>query len=230
MRTAERVAVYSLLALALVGASRNLPGLASPAAATLTAAPDVPAARIATCDVYALVEKLVDTDAYTPARKSEEARITALLQPGEAELQRLQAELQAMNPQDATAQAAAQQKYQAFEAKRQAFNTQREQLAADYTKLVSSQFIDAYTRISAEAQRVARAQGYTHVIAHKSGAMLAADPRRLVEDFLARPITAAPDGSDLTEAVRLALKLPELGSKTPATPAAAPAEPAATPR
>lgn len=237
MRTSERLVVYGLLAVALVGASRGLPSL-TPSASAVQPAPapaaDAVAAKLATCDVYALVEKLVDTEAYVPARKSEEARITALLEPGQNELQRLQAELQQINPQDAAAQAAAQQKYQAFETKRQAFNTQREQLAADYTKLVSSQFIDAYTKIAAEARRVATQRGYTHVISQKSGPMLATDPRRLVEDFLARPMTVVPEGSDLTEAVRVAMKLPELTVKPEAapttppqanTPAAAPAMP-----
>lgn len=227
MRTSERLIVYGLLALALVGASRGLPGLAPTAIATQPApTPSIPTTRLATCDVYALVEKLVDSDTYAPARKSEEARITALLEPAQTELQRLQAELQAINPQDPAAQAAGQQKFQAFEAKRQEFNTQREAMAADYTKLVSSQFIDAYTKIAAQAKLVAAQRGYTHVISQKSGAMLATDPRRLVEDFLARPITVAPDGSDLTDAVRVAMNLPELTAKpdtapqanTPATP------------
>lgn len=236
MRRSERLIAYSALAaltLAVVGQSTGLrlgsTAAASPAAPA-PAAPD--AAKIATCDIYSLVQTLIASDQYKPAQNIEQERIKARLAPIEEELRtidlqnaKLREELSGADSKDAAVQEKLRTynaSAQAFESKLQPYNKLKSELADAYAIFVVGQFYDAHQRITAEAKRIATAAGYTHVIAQKEGDMSGArDPQQLVEDFLARPIVMAPENSDITESVRTAMKLPEKA----ATPedAAAPA-------
>jgi Skp family chaperone for outer membrane proteins len=205
--TLRRMLPLVVVAGLTLAATRMLP--ANPPAPPAPPTPPVPA-TIATCDVYAVVEALVETEAYLPMRKSEEARITAILQPLEADLKSREGALRLMNPQDPKAQEMAAE----FEQRRQAFTARAQQLSSEYTAMVGRQFVDAYTRATAAARGVATQRGFSHVLNVKSGPIIAGDnpdPRRLIEDMLARPVLIAPDGSaaDLTAAVRAALNLPE---------------------
>lgn len=194
-----------------------------PSAAPVSAAPvSAPpaSALIALCDVYALIERQVESDQFRPARDSEQERIKAQLTPLEAELETLQKDLQTANPQDPAAQA----KFGTFQQKRDDYQKRRQELLDAYSELIAKQFAQALTQVSAEAKKVATELGYTHVISQKTSEMIAKDPRQLVEEFLSRPFAAYPAETDITEKVREAMKLP----KAPPTPAAAPA-PAAPP-
>jgi Skp family chaperone for outer membrane proteins len=190
------------------------------------------AAKIATCDVYQLVERLVESEQYMPARSGEQERIKAQLAPYESQLETMQKELQASDPKDP----AAQEKFKTFQAKREEYMGKRQAAADGYTDLVTGQFGDAYQKICAEAKKVATSLGYTYVVAHKKGEIRAHDPRQLVEEFLSRPMSIAPEGVDITEQVRSAMKLPEkaaAGSDSspllPTTPSTTPATPPSTP-
>jgi Skp family chaperone for outer membrane proteins len=233
MRKSERVVVYGLLAGAMGVALMSATGVfgTGQSRAFAAAAPEAQPAKIATCDFYLLVERMVDTDAYAPVRKAEEARISGVLSPIENELNTMNVELQNANPTDA----GMQEKYKMFETKRSDYLARRQDLSDSYSRLVSGQFVEAYEKVIAEAKKIANQQGYTYVIAHKSGKITAMDPRRLVEDFLARPLPVAPDGADITEQVRMAMNLPaQAAPATTGTPATTtpnlPAEPATQPR
>lgn len=208
----------AIVALALPAAALALHAsgyrlVAAAGASSRSAAPPE-AARIATCDVYQLVERMIDSDQYIPARNVEQERVKGLLSPFEADLEKMQKELQAADPKDP----AAQEKFKAFQTKREEYMAKRQQAADGYTDLVTGQFADAYTRIAAEARKTAESLGYTHVIAHKRGDIRAHDPRQLVEEFLSRPITVAPDGTDITEQVRAVMKLPDKPSSSDSSP------------
>lgn len=226
MRQIERVVMC-----ALVGAGMGIAGF-SFMATSRTASGDArsfapEAAKIATCDVYFLVEKLVDTDQYAPARTAEQDRIKQALAPLETELASMEKDLESMqrdlqnaNPQDV----AAQSKYQGFQEKRGIYQTKtteygqrRQQLFDGYSELIAGQFADAYKKVSAEMKRIADERGFTYVLAQKTGDIKAREPRALVEEFLSRPVTIAPADADITEAVRTSLKLPERGA-APANP------------
>lgn len=192
-----------------VGAAvASSPGTIAPAPAT-----------IASCDTYRLVELLLDQETFAKPRKAREDAIKAELAPTEAELNHMQAELaslreqlQRANPQDAAAKVVFgdfESKRKTFEEKVQTYNTVKEQRNQEYSALVSGQFVAAYEQVGAEAGRVGAELGYTHVVTQKSGKIMAADPRRLIEEFLSRPLAAQPTGSDITEQVRTAMKLPE---------------------
>lgn len=243
MRRSERVIVYSLLVLCAAGATfggRGLlsgnravaapqpetttpatpttPAASAPSAPSTPSAPPAPA-TIATCDIYLLIERTLETDAHAKVIKNAEEAIKTALTPVEEELGRLQTELTTMrdelqkaSPQDPGAQLKFndfEAKRQAFDAKVQAYNTNKSEKATEYTNLVGTHFVLAYQQVNDEAAKVAKARGFTYVVAQKSGKIVATDPRRLIEEFLSRPVTIQPAGSDITEAVRIAMNLPE---------------------
>jgi hypothetical protein len=239
MRRSERVIAYSALAVALlavVGQSTGLHLGPRAVAATPAPAPASPeAAKIATCDVYSLVQVMIGSDKYKPAQAIEQERIKARLAPMEDELRnidmantKLREELNGADSKDAAVQeklkaynAGAQQ----FQAKLEPYNQLKGELAQGYSAFVVGQFYEAYQLVTTEAKRIAKEGGYTHVVAQKKGDMTGArEPQQLVEDFLARPVIMSPAESDITEAVRTAMKLPES-----VAPAAMPSGPVAPP-
>lgn len=224
---AGRMNIGGVMAAGLVGAAAAaavLSGrLSNPAVASSPAMlSEVAPTRLATCDVYSLVERLVETDQFAPVRKAEEDRLKKLLEPMELDLMNLQKELQAADPKDPAAQA----KYQAFQGKQTAYQAERQKAAETYSALVAEHFKQSY-RIAADAsKKIATELGFTHVIAQKSGDVMAKDPQRLVEEFLSRPMVATPADTDITEKVRVSLKLPEKAATPAAAPAAGDAKPA----
>lgn len=228
----ERFVTYTALGLSVVALGTVLVsrtpisgvfGSVAIAAPMATPAPSL----LASCDVYQLVERMIESPEYLPARSSEQERIRALLLPLETELAGLERELQTANPQDP----AAQEKYKAYQTKREEYGAKRQSAEQGYSELVSSQFVKAFVAVTNETKRMSKELGYTHVIAQKTGDIAAKEPRQLVEEFLSRPLVAGPEGIDITEAVRSALKLPVASSPaTPATPAVpTPEAPASTP-
>lgn len=220
MRRTERVIAYSALAVALiavVGQSAGLRMGAPAVGAPMGAAPE--SARLATCDIYSIVERLVESDAYAPARNIEQERVKARLAPMEDELKRLDSEnaklreeLSGADSKDPGAQMKLKT-YNAnqseFESKIKPYNELKAQLADGYSSLIVGQFAEAYQRVLAEAKKIAEEKGFTHVIAQKRGEISARNPQQLVEEFLARPISVSPADADITEAVRVSMKLPE---------------------
>ncbi|HVU62820.1 MAG TPA: hypothetical protein VHC70_02495 [Phycisphaerales bacterium] len=247
MHRSERFVAYAALAVALMAVVGQSAGLrfgsvatASPRAATAPA-PAPEAAKIATCDIYSLVQVMVAGDQYKPAQAIEQERIKARLAPMEEELRtidqkntKLREELTGADSQDPTVKEKLKEynaSAQEFESKLQPYNQLKGELAAGYSAFVVGQFYDAYQKVTAEAKRLATAGGYTYIIAQKKGDMSGArEPNQLVEDFLARPVVMAPADADLTEAVRLSMKLPEtIGgpSVLPEGPSAPPSPPGA---
>ena len=229
MRRNERVIAYSALSVSLIALAGHAAGfrVVSPAGATSSIAATPDPARIATCDVYQLVERMVESEQYMPARNSEQERVKSQLVPYETQLEAMQKELQALDPKDA----GAQEKFKTFQGKREEYMAKRQAAADGYTDLVTGQFSDAYTKICAEARKVGTSLGYTYVMAHKKGEIRAHDPRQLVEEFLSRPVAVSPEGVDITEQVRASMKLPEKAvggpDSSPLLPANSPAAPEA---
>ncbi len=219
----SRVALAMLLSAGLLGgfaATTAFTMMPRAMAASAAAAPQP--ASIAVCDVYAIIERHVESDQFRPARDADQERIKTALSPLETELDTLQRELQTANPQDPAAQA----KYQAFQQKRDAYQLRRQELLDQYSELVAKQFGESLQQVSAEARKVATELGYSHVIAQKTGPMTAKDPRQLVEEFLSRPFAVFPNETDITAKVRYATKPPNAaatpGEVAPSTPPATP--------
>jgi hypothetical protein len=236
MQRTERVIAYSALAVALIAVVGQSAGLrlGSPAtAAPVAPAPAPESARLATCDIYSLVERLVESDSYAPARNIEQERIKAKLSPMEDELKRIDAEnaklreeLTGADPKDPNAQMKLKtyNTNQAdFEAKIKPYNEQKGQLSEAYSALIVGQFTEAYQKVIAEAKKIATDKGFTYVVAQKRGEVQARNPQQLVEEFLARPVSVSPADTDITEAVRVSMKLSDKPAGTsPLSPASGP--------
>ncbi|QOI99377.1 MAG: OmpH family outer membrane protein [Phycisphaeraceae bacterium] len=221
MRHAERVLVYSALALAL---SAGWPGPGRPAVATLpqAAAAVEPQIKIATVDALALTERMFQSDAYRPAREAFDADARTKIQPQQDMLAGMRTRIQAMTQGSPEFQAAVgeyQQRAQALDQEMQSINQQFAQLRA-------AQVADAFAKVTAAADAVATRAGFTVVVASRQGMgdmTQAADP---VIEMLARPLVKSPKEIDLTLRVAEELKLPpvlEILPVDPSAPAAAPA-------
>lgn len=205
MRRAERLTLYAAIALCLVMALRA--GQPPAAAAAPGRADDEPApARVATCDVYDLMEKLVVGERFEATRRAEEERIRQRLKPLEDEIAALESQLKLDDPDDPAAQARARD----YQKRRNDYSLLRGQAQQDFNDFVARQYVEAYDKVRAAAARVAERRRFTHVIAsrHADRAITATDPERLVESFLGRPVTVAPEGSDITEDVMKELGQP----------------------
>lgn len=210
MHKAERIILYTLTAAAcMLGLRAGLPGTGSPAAAGITAPPapaDQPATRLATCDVFGLVERLIETEPYFVPRKHEEDRIKSELMPLQTTLQELQTALQGADmkkPENIAKQNEGKTKYEEYQ---KLSRSARD----DYGAFVAKQFVAAHEKVHDAIARTAKAHGFTHVAAQKGGAIQPiGDAQKLAEEFLARPYSVQPEGSDITEATRLELGLPE---------------------
>lgn len=224
MHRTERLVIYAALAACLVLGLRaaqtppanagqqptqppTTPATPAAAAAPAPAAPPAPPAPaiIATCDVYDLIEKLVISDRYEPARQGEEARIRDRLKLIEDELLAMEEALKNADPADP----AAQLKAGDFQKRRNDYSLLRGQAQQDFTDFVASQYIHAYDEVRKAVAKVAAELGCTHVISSRSDerTITATDPERLVEAFLGRPMVFAPTGTDISEAVREELKI-----------------------
>lgn len=206
MKTKERLFVYAALLACVVLALRQQ--FASSAAASLSpgsAATEPVVAKIATCDVYEIVEKLVAGDRFEAPRKAEEERIRVKLKPLEDELSAMEGELKDADPKDE----AAQEKARTFQRKRNEYGLLRGKAQQEYTDFVAGQYVEAFEEAKTSAAAIAERLGYTHVIATRTAEkkIKTTDPERLIEAFLGRPVTVAPEGSDITEEVKEDLKL-----------------------
>jgi Skp family chaperone for outer membrane proteins len=237
MRRSERVVVYTVIGLGLaLGAGRGVGLFGTPAVAQ-GSAPRATEARIATCDVYDLANRLMESDAYKPSRDAEQKRLEGEVKPQEDELQsmdtelrRLQGELQNADPKDPASQAKFndfQGKRQAFEAKVKTYQERKQGLSDGFMSMISRQFVEARQKVCAEAGRIARAQGYTAVLVQARGDITATNPQGLTEAFLSRPVAWTASDVDITEAVRESMKLPK--APPPEAGAGAGAPPVGTP-
>lgn len=213
MHRTERLVIYAALAICLVlglRAAQTPPASASqPPTPTPPATADAPAppsaaappapAIIATCDVYDLIEKMVISDRYEPARQGEEARIRDRLKLIEDELLAMEEALKNADPADPAAQAKAGD----YQKRRNDYSLLRGQAQQDFTDFVASQYIHAYDEVRKAVAKVAAELGYTHVISSRSDerTITATDPERLVEAFLGRPVVFAPKGTDISALV-----------------------------
>jgi Skp family chaperone for outer membrane proteins len=206
MKTRERLFVYSaLLACILLALRPQLASVASASPRAGTPGAEPAAARIATCDVYEVVEKLVAGERFEEPRKAEEERIRLKMKPLEDDLAAMESELKEADPKDEAAQARARD----FQRKRSEYTLLRGRAQQDYTDFVAGQYVAAFEEAKASAAAIAERLGYTHVIASRTSEkkIKATDPERLVEAFLGRPMTVMPEGSDITEEVKEDLKL-----------------------
>lgn len=218
MRTVERVGLWAGVVIAIgVGA-----GLRTPEQAAI-AQPAGQIVRVATVDMFLLLESMIESDRYKPARDARDAEIRAKFEAYNAELKALETKIQLI-PQGTPEFQATMQQGQAKETERQQY---AQQAGREQDAFVAAQVKEAYAIVHKAANDAAEQLGYTHVISTRlegtnmKGESLAP----IMQEILARPLVRSASADDITARVREDLKLPEKKADAPADPAA-PASPA----
>lgn len=202
MKSIERFALGAACVLAVMAFVRS--GAVPQASAGL--AEDGGPVKIAVCAAVKIVDELMDSDRYKPARaEMEDALRKEKLEPIVTEGRELQKSLEGMARDDPKF---AETREKLMRLQRDAERATRE-VAQKIEAKVAEQLVECYGLVRASAAAVAAQQGYTHVLS--SGG--SEEPPKtevvleLVRDFLSRPVLVAPEGNDISDDVRRDLKI-----------------------
>lgn len=233
MKHAERIVIYSGLALCLaLGAGWR--GLGSPAGAAAPAlAADPKPVRIATIDLGKLVvDQFVLNDGFKAARDLESAK----MKPLQDLLLGMKTRLEKVEQKDQQTP-----EFQAEVRTYQAKVQELQKMEGDFAAYQATQVVQATKEVSASAKKVAEALGYSHVIVSRpiDAEFRGQNPDAALSEALQRTVLVGESGTDITADVRKDLKIPEpkmtvtptgpIGPAAPANPAAPAAAPAENP-
>lgn len=201
----------SLMASALLLGAGALVGVLASGMVASPAAAREPEAQggkptIATCALMKVVDELMETERFRPARvELEDSLRKEKLEPIVEQIKEIQAKSEGMSREDPAANEI-RERYGRLQ--REAQKAQQEIVRAVEQK-VAQQLSECFQLVRQSAEAVAEDLGYAYVIAStdpdtelKMESVVA-----LVRDFLARPVLVAPKGVDITEEVRRDLKL-----------------------
>lgn len=196
------IAVVFATALATALASRFV---ASPATAAEPSGKDGASQPLAVCDVINVVERLMDSDRYKPARDEAGAASEKAIAEFRDRAQAAEAALRGMD-EKAEGYEAARREYQMAG---MALQREGQRLAQEMDGLTTKQLMEAYTVVRASADAVAEQLGFAYVIASRPSdkPLDAGDTAAVVRAMLARPIVRAPEGVDITADVKQDLKI-----------------------
>lgn len=204
---AALIAATLLLSLPLAGwAMATMHAGAQPAASASPA--------IATVDALRLVQALLESDDYLAERTEAEERLTGELQAAQDELTSLQEEIQLLPPADPRGNTLRQEFQQRLANLQQMSQTAQ----AEVSQLLGEQAARAYERIADASREVATKRGYTHLISTRRDREIPAigGLSAVTQEILARTVLLAPGDTDITDAVRTKLDLPEFTEDAPA--------------
>jgi Skp family chaperone for outer membrane proteins len=228
MKKAERVFVYAGLAAALVGAY-GLSGKTEVPAAVATPAPTAEM-RVASVDVLTIVDALMMSERYRPAReaKGQESQKQMQQMLDTIKFQELEQKIVSLapgSPERVTLEA----DYQNKQRQAQQLN---QQLTEGVAKQFTDQLAECYRLVVETVDKLARDRGYSHVLASRGRdqPLRFDNPTTAVQEILARPLIRGLAADDLTGAVMADLKVSPVATPAPAAtpvpaPAPAPAEP-----
>lgn len=196
------IAVVFATALATALVSRFV---ASPATAAEPSGKDSASQLLAVCDVINVVERLMDSDRYKPARDEAGAASEKAIAEFRDRAQAAEAALRGMD-EKAEGYEAARREYQMAG---MALQREGQRLAQEMDGLTTKQLMEAYTVVRASADAVAEQLGFAYVIASRPSdkPLDAGDTAAVVRAMLARPIVRAPEGVDITADVKQDLKI-----------------------
>lgn len=195
----ERIAIFAAL-LALTFTIVSIQSGANQAHAAATRAPDPVPVRIATCDVYAVIQLLVESDRYKPNRLAEQEKARTELKEIAEQIRSLETQLKSMNPNDEKSFAI----FRDLTAQKDFFAERQ----GDLDEFLGTQFVQAYEEVRKAADAVGERRGFSHVIAsRRASEKPTADMDRITQQVLSRPILRAPSADDITEDVLSELKL-----------------------
>lgn len=199
MRTVDRVVVLVLAASVAAGCWLLAGPSATARADSSTTSP------FAICDVMGVVEKLMDSERFKPARDEAQAAAEAALAPIRDQLRDLEARGRGMDPADPELPGVAQQ-FQQLQAQ---FQQQFQESARRMDEMTAMQLQEAYEIARASADAVAEDLGYGYVFATRlpDEEIEARDVAGMVRALLGRPVVRFPKDSDITPDVLQDLKI-----------------------
>ncbi|MBL8745957.1 MAG: OmpH family outer membrane protein [Phycisphaerae bacterium] len=197
MKTPDRLALYALLGVGLFALSRPL-----------TALPESgdQSPRIAVCSSMKIVDDLMETERFKPARLEVEAQAKEdLLKPIADLLRDIEEEAKGLKEDDPRLRELGERHRSLQRQGQQA----TQEVARRVEIKVAEQLIECYQLVRASAVAVAEEKGFNYVLASTdSDAPMKTEPvMKIVRDFLARPVILAPKEVDITDDVRTDLKL-----------------------
>jgi len=205
MRLTERFFIYGSIGLAIVIAAGGRLAQSDAFAQDSADAAKTAEHPIAVCDLVSIVEKLMESDRYRPAR--EEAQLAAEEKMRPFREAGLAAEQKARNtPQDDPTFPDLVREMQRTQAEYQkAF----QEMGVELEQLTVKQLAEAYEIARASAEDVAGDLGFNYLLSSRDAteAIESPDVAGAVRSMLARPVIMAPEETDITEDVMADLKL-----------------------
>ena len=222
MKTAERIVLYTGLALSLSLAA-GYQWMASPAVASSARVADT---RIATIDILGITEKMILSEKYLSARNTNTASQNKMLEDLSKGLQDVIARAGA-TPENTPERRALEQE---FNSKQEEVRRAQAQAQAQIEQFNTLQVAECYQAVITAANRLGAELGYTHVISTRTGepTIRSNNVAGAVQEILARPVVLGPLGDDLTERLTRQLGLENVVAQpvpAAATPGTAPATP-----
>lgn len=160
---------------------------------------------VAVCDVFGVVERLMDSDRYQPARREAGEAADALLQPLRERVEALGTKGRSLPEGDPTIPEVARE-FQRAQAELQQAVTEA---AREMEGLTAKQLKEAYSAARASTDAVAESLGFAYVFATRlpDKEVDGTDSSSVVRAMLARPALVFPDTADITPDVLADLKL-----------------------
>ncbi|MBL9032173.1 MAG: OmpH family outer membrane protein [Phycisphaerae bacterium] len=205
MQRIERIVILGGVVAAILIALSASAGGGRALAWTPGEAPD--SVKIATVDMYWVIEKIMAKDEYKKEREDVSATWTRKAQEIERQLKELDSTLQVLPQNDPQVQTILKQA-QDRQAEYQRVQSDRQQ---ELERLNSGQLINTYKTVRDVSAKVAERMGYSHVFCNRSSdrAINTTTVGATLQELLARPLIRGGDGADdLTKAVLQEMKLP----------------------
>lgn len=166
---------------------------------------DSGSASIATCAVPQIVNELMASDRFSPARDELAEKLREEIKPIAEQGQALFEEMQGMSPEDE----GAQEKVGQMQRLRQQLGQMEQQAAAQLETFTAKQIAECFELARSSAGAVADDLGYDYVIATvgEDEDLNTDSVETVLRQMLARPVLHAPEDADITDDVREDLNL-----------------------
>ncbi len=191
-------AAAALLSLAAVALWRAAPARAADQ-------PEQGRRLIAVVDVVGVVERLMDSDRYKPARDEVGAAAEADVKPLRERVQAIEEKHRGLQPTDPAYGDAVREYQQA----RAALERRAQELSKEMDALTTKQLVECYRIVRASADATAEQMGYQYVVASRpvDKDLDAQDTAAVVRAIIARPVLRFPNEADITPDVKQDLKI-----------------------
>lgn len=156
--------------------------------------------RIATCDVFSVMQALVESERFKPRRVAEQEKARNELKEIAGQIGALEQQLKSMDPKDEKTI----EVFREFNLKKELFTERQKEL----DEFLGDQFVEAYEEVRKAANAVAEREGYTHVLVTRGrDEKVNNDMEQVTQQMLSRPVLRSPVQDDITDRVLGELEL-----------------------